>query len=242
MGSCLTSVRPRVAGPAVADHRAAGDHVASDEAGEGGGRIVLDHRKARPARPLADDLDRAGEQQLALVRTAGLGGDRVVLGAQGDTGVSSTSTRPAKRRPLRVDHGTAQLGQQQPSRLVGAQAQLQPQLAGGDAVPVGRHQPRRREPQLERQVAAMQHRARGHRGLPVAPGALDQHHAAAQFATVVMATSGAAKALRPPLRQQPAGARLIIGKPRLEFSQRPTENRPSTVSSCHRSHTTSRDA
>src|SRR3954462_4059008 len=77
----LDVLEPRVAGPAVTDDRAAGRDVAGDEAAERDGRVVADHREPGPPRPLAPDLDRARDQELALVRPAGPG--RLAPGAEG---------------------------------------------------------------------------------------------------------------------------------------------------------------
>src|SRR3954447_8763064 len=149
----VLDVRERgVPGPAVADDGAARDDVAGDERVERGGRVVPDHRQPDPARPLAHGLDRPRDQELALVRSAGLGRDRAVLGAKGEAGLVHLH-QARQRLALGIDHRPAELAEQQPGGLVGAEPELQPQLPGRHPVPVRRDQPRRQEPELERQVA-----------------------------------------------------------------------------------------
>lgn len=132
------------------------------------------------------------------MRAAELGRDRLILAAKGDRGAVDLH-QAGERLALGIDHRSAELLEQQPSRLVAAQPELQPQLPGGDAVLVRRHEPRGQEPELERQVAAVQDRPGGHRGLPVAPRALDQQRAAIQLPALVVPTPGAAEPLRPAL-------------------------------------------
>src|ERR671928_960819 len=91
----LDVLEARVAGPAVADDRAAGRDVAGDEAAECGGRVVADHREPDPTRPLALDLDRAGDRQLALVRPPGP--DRLGPRAKGAAGL--VALPPARPGP-----------------------------------------------------------------------------------------------------------------------------------------------
>ena len=60
-----------------------------------------------------------------------------------------------------------------PAWMVGAEAELLLQLQRRDAVGMGRHQVGRPEPHGQRQLRAVQHGARGHRGLALAGGALE---------------------------------------------------------------------
>src|SRR4051794_20513872 len=214
----VLDVRERgVPGPAVADDGAARDDVAGDEGAERGGRVVLDPRQPDPPRALALDLDRARDQELALVRAARP--DRLVLAAKGDRGLVDLD-QAGERLAFGVDHRPAELAQEQPGGLVAAEPELEPELPGGDAVPVRGHQPRRQEPELERQVAAVQHRAGGHRGLPVAPRALHEQRAPAQLPSLVVPAAGAAEPVGPALLEQPAGAGRVVGELRLERRRR----------------------
>src|SRR3954452_3492771 len=79
-----------VARPAVAHHRAAGRDRGGDEGAERDGRVVVGHRDPGPPRPLALDLDRARDQELAVVRPPGPALGRPVL-------AGARSARPGRR-------------------------------------------------------------------------------------------------------------------------------------------------
>ena len=105
-GRASTSLRPRVAGPAVAHHGAADGDRGGDEGAERDRRVVVDHREPDPARPLAFDLDRAGDEELAVVRPAGA--DRLAPGAKGERGLVHLD-QAGEGLALGVDHRPAQL-------------------------------------------------------------------------------------------------------------------------------------
>ena len=153
------------------------------------------------------------------MRAAELGRDRLILAAKGDRSLVNLH-QAGERLTLGIDHRSAELLEQQPSHLVAAHPELPPQLPGGDAVLMRRHEPPGQEPELERQVAAVQDRPGGHRGLPAASRALDQPRAAIQLPALVVPTPGAAEPLRPALLEQPASAGRVIGKLRRELRQR----------------------
>ena len=115
-------------------------------------------------------LDAGGRQHLALVAAPVPAGGPIVLATQGDRCLVDLH-QAVERGASRGDHRPAQLGSEQPGRLVRSQSQLRLQLQGGDAVGVGGHQIRRPEPDGERQLRGVHHRAGGHRGLPAAGGA-----------------------------------------------------------------------
>src|SRR4051794_7605234 len=213
----LDVLEPGVAGPAVTDDRAAGRDVTGDEAAERDRRVVVDHREPDPARPLALDLDRARDQELAVVRSAGPG--RLVPGAKGQAGLVHLD-QAGQGLPVRVDHCPAQLAEQQPGRLAGAEPELEPQLPGRHPVLVRRHRPGGQEPGAQRQVAAVQRRAGGDRDLTLAGRALERQPLAGQLPGLIMAASRAAEPARPALLEQPAGAGGLVGKPGLELRQR----------------------
>jgi hypothetical protein len=60
-------------------------------------------------------------------------------GAQRHLGLVGLDQR-SKQRPFWIDHGPAQLVEQQPGGLVAAQANLRLSLLGGNAVGMARHQ------------------------------------------------------------------------------------------------------
>src|SRR3954453_6672727 len=222
----LALLEGAVAGPAVTDDRAAAGDVAGDEAAQALGRVVPDHRQPDAPRALAPDLDRAGDQELAVVRPPGPG--RRVPGAERQAGLVDLH-QAAQRRAVGGDHRRPQLPQQQPGRLVAAQAQLQPQLPGRHPVPVRRHQPGGGEPDLQRQVAAVRDRARRHRGLAPAGPALQGQDLAPEPPEAVVAALRAGEARSPAALQQPLGAGRLVREPALELRQRPGKIRHGAI-------------
>src|SRR5689334_10523630 len=215
-----------VARPAVAHHRAAVRDVAGDECAQALGRVVADHRQPGPPRALALDLDRARDQELAVVRPPGPG--RLAVGAKGQAGLVHLD-QAGQRLPVRVDHRRPQLPRQQPGRLVAAQAQLQPELPGRHPVLVRRHQPGGGEPDPQRQVAAVHHRASGHRGLAPAGPALQGQDLAPEPPEAVVAAARAGEAPAPAVLQQPLGAGRLVREPALELRQRPGKTRHGAI-------------
>ena len=222
----LDLLEPRVAGPAVAHHRAAGGDRRRRRRRRGRGRVVADHREPGPPRALALDLDRPRDQQLAVVRPPGPG--RLAPAAEGQAGLVHLD-QAGQRLPVRVDHRRPQLPQQQPGRLVGAEPELQPQLPGRHPVPVRRHQPGGGEPDLQRQVAAVHHRARRHRGLAPAGPALQGQDLAPEPPEAVVAAPRAGEAPAPAVLQQPLGAGRLVREPALELRQRPGKIRHGAI-------------
>jgi len=76
------------------------------------------------------------------------------------------------------------------------------------------------EPDGERELGAVQDRARLHRGLSSATAALEDPGFRAQGPGVVVAAGGAAKPIGPAQFGQPGGAGGFVGKVALEFDQR----------------------
>src|SRR3954447_25158175 len=213
----LDVLEARVAGPAVAHHRAALGHVAGDEGAERDGRVVADHREPGSSRPLAPDLDRTGDEQLALVRAPRPG--RLAPARKGQAGLVDLD-QAGQGLALRVDHRPPQLAEQQPGRLVAAQLELPPQLAGRHPVLVRRREPGRQEPGAQGQMAAVQRRAGGDRDLALARRALQGHPRPRQLPCLGVAAGLAAEPVGPPLLEQPAGAGRLVGEPGLELRQR----------------------
>ena len=93
--------------------------------------------------------DRAGNNDLA-----GLSGiEEAVIGSEGNLGLIDLD-HPFQKRAIRIDHRAAQLLRQKPCRLVG-HAKLGCKLQRRHAVGMRRHQMRRPEPYLQRQLRAM---------------------------------------------------------------------------------------
>src|SRR5210317_713790 len=165
------------------------------------------------SRPKAN---RAGNEHLALRTAALTARGRVVLLAQGDLGLVDFDD-VLEKASLGIDHGSAELRQEQPGALVAAQAQLGLQLQGGDPVGVAGHDMDRREPGFQRQMATMHELACGHGRLPPAGCALPGERLGLQQPSFRAATARADKAVRPPAMCQIVGAGCIIRKSRLEL-------------------------
>src|SRR5438105_14378928 len=98
-------------------------------------------------------------------------GDRIVFAAACDFGfidLDQASQEAATRR----EHAAAQLGADQPRRLVRAERELALQLQRRDAAGVGGHQISGPEPGGQRQLGVMHDGSGGDRGLATAAGAL----------------------------------------------------------------------
>ena len=122
-------------------------------------------------RTLAEDLHGAGDQQLAIVAAALAAGGRVLRGAVTDRALVDLD-QARQGVALGRHHGPAQLGAEQPGRLIRAEPELLLQLQGRDAVGMGGHQIGRPEPGGERQLGAVQDGAGLDRGLAPATPAL----------------------------------------------------------------------
>ena len=139
-----------VAGPPVCDDAGAGCGDGGDEGLERGGGEVGDRRETDATRlALGRELHRAGNEHLALGAAALPASGRIVLTAQGDLGLVDLDDALEKASPG-IDHGAAELRQEQPGALVAAQAQLGLQLQGGDPVGVAGDDVDGREPGLQR--------------------------------------------------------------------------------------------
>lgn len=124
--------------------------------------------------------------------------------------------RVAVRNTHRIDHGAAELVQQQPCRLVAAQAELGLELQRRHAVRVTGHDVCREKPRPKRQVAGMHHRAGHHRGLVSAAGTFPSGPPALQRPAFAGAARGAHEALRPTPFRKISRAPVLIGEARVE--------------------------
>jgi len=95
-------------------------------------------RRTRPAP--AFDLDGTGDHQLTLVAAPVTTGDGVLLGPMIDCGFVDLH-QAGQGLAFGIGHGAAELGSEQPGRLVGAEAELPPKLKGRDAIGMGGHSP-----------------------------------------------------------------------------------------------------
>src|SRR5207248_9742601 len=102
-----------------------------------------------------------------------------------------------------------------------AESELVLQLQRRDPVGVRRHQERRPEPNGQRQLAGMDDRARGHRGLPTAVGALVGEGFGLQQPSPPPATTRTDKPFWPTPLEKVLRTCVFRRKAPLEFDQRP---------------------
>ena len=185
---------------------------------QAGGGEVLDCGQTDAAGSGADDLDGAGEEQLSVMTAPLTAANGAVLGPVMDCGFVDFH-QSEQRVAIRIDHGVAELGAQQPGRLVGAQAELFPQLKGRDAIGMGGHQIGGPQPDAQAQLAAVHDGPGRHRGLPAAPLALVRPGLGVQHPGLVMTTAGAAEPIRPAQGGEVGRARGRVGKASLKGDQ-----------------------
>ena len=130
-----------ISGPTIRLGGGAGGDIGGEEGVEAGGRVIRDLAQADAAGTKAAvlDLDGADNQHFALMAAPAAARDRIVFAAARDFGfinLDQTGQRAAARR----EHAAAQLGADQPRRLVGAESELALQLQSRDAIGVGGHQ------------------------------------------------------------------------------------------------------
>jgi hypothetical protein len=106
--------------------------------------------------------------------------------------------------------------EQESRRLVAHMPELRLQLQRRDAVRVRGDDVGRQEPGLQREVAAVHHRARRDRGLTSAVGTLPGGPAALQRSPVAAPARGTCEAIRPSPPRQVLRARVIVREPGLE--------------------------
>src|SRR5712671_726061 len=209
----------QVARQTVADHSRVRRHHALNKAADVlAGAVPQRLQPHPPWVTVRGEFYRANDQQLADIRDA-ITLDRVVLRAQRHFGLVRLH-HGLQQAAVRRYHRPAQLVQQQPSRLVAADAELRLRLLGGNAVRMARQLVDRLEPRPQRQLAPMHDRTGRHRRLPVAAGTLPGEWLGLKLPALADAASGADKTIRPPLRGEVAGARRPVWKPSVELRPR----------------------
>ncbi len=162
-----------ISGPTIGLGGGTGAEVGGEEGVEAGGRVIghLAEADATGAEPAVFDLDGADDQHFALMAAPATARDRVVFAAGCDFGfiyLDEAGERTATRR----EHAAAQLGADQPRRLVGAESELALQLQSRNAIGVGCHQISGPKPGGQRQLGVMHDGSGSDRGLATAAGAL----------------------------------------------------------------------
>src|SRR4051794_30373872 len=162
-----------ISGPTIRLGGGTGGDVGGKEGVQAGGRVISDlaEADAAGAKPAVLDLDGADDQHFALMAAPATARDRIVFGAAGDFGFINLD-EAGQQAATRRAHAAAQLGADQPRRLVGAESELALQLQSRDAVGVGSHQISGPEPGGQRQLGVMHDGSGGDRGLATAAGAL----------------------------------------------------------------------
>jgi hypothetical protein len=141
-----------------------------------------------------------------------------ILAAAGDLGFIDLD-QAGERRAAARHHAAAQLGADQPGRLVGAEGELALQLQGRDAVGMGSHQIGRPEPGGQRQLGVVHDGAGGNRGLSATAGAFPGPRLGVQFPGLALGAAGAHKALGPARCEQVSDTGRLIRQALLELDQ-----------------------
>jgi len=206
--------------PAIGLGGGTGAEIDGKEGVEAGGRVIGDlaEADATGAEAAVFDLDGADDQHFALMAAPAPARDRVVFVAARDLGLIHLDEAGQGAATWR-EHAAAQLGADQPGRLIGAKSELALQLQSRDAVGVGGHQISRPEPGGQRQLGVMHDGSRSDRGLAAAAGALigpDLGFQPPGFATAADRTD---KPVRPARRDQILSAGGLIAEALLELDQ-----------------------
>ncbi len=191
-----------------------------DEVLQGLCRVVRDRLQPdTPGPSIRQAFNGTSNENLALVVAPLATGRRVGLGAIDDQGLVDLD-HALERLPVRIDHAAAELMEEEPSALVGADPELAHELQGGNAVGARRNQVRREEPRPQRQVRTVRDRAGRHRGLPAAAGALPVTGLALELPAMPMTVGWADEPFRPAFLSKPVGAGRIVREIGRELLQR----------------------
>ena len=221
MGIVIDAGRAGISRPSVGLGGGARGEIGFEESMQAGGRVIghLGEPNAAGAGAAILDLDRAGDEDFALMAASATAGERVVLAAADDFGLVNLD-QASEHAAVGRHHAAAQLCRHQPSRFVRAQSKLALQLQCRNAVGMGRHQIGRPEPRGQRQLGVVHDRAGGHRGLLAAAGAFPSPCLGLQLPRFVPAASRADKALRPARRDKVSDAGRLIREAALKLDQR----------------------
>ena len=196
-----------VAGPAVGRHGRRPGDVLAEEALQALGRDVVHHGQAKPAQTAPLGLAAAGLDGTGDPGLAGSAAPRRARPRAADVGLVGLDPR-GQRRPLRADHGAADLVQPAPGGLVAAEAHLALELHRRDAALARGHQVDRQEPLREAGLGLLEDGAGENRVLLAAGRALlDQALLVAPG--LVMPAARAAKT-RGPTRPHQIGPALRV--------------------------------
>jgi hypothetical protein len=209
-----------IPGPAVGFGGGAGGEIGGKKGVEAGGRVIGDLAEADTAgaRPAVLDLDGADDEHFAPMAAPAAARDRIVSAAARDFGFINLD-EAGQRAAARGEHAAAQLGADQPRRLVGAESELTLQLQSRDAIGVGGHQISGPEPGCQRQLGVVHDGAGSDRGLPTAAGALIGPGLGFQPPGFATLAAWAHKPVRPARRGKILSAGGLIAEALLELDQ-----------------------
>jgi len=209
-----------VAGPAVGLGSGGGRQVGGEKGMQAGRRIIghLAQTDAAGAGTAVLHFNRTDNQHFASVAAAATARDRIVFAAADDFGFVDFD-EAGEQASAGGQHAAAQLGADQPSRLVGAEGELTLQLQGRDAVGVGGHQISGPEPDRQRQLGVMHDGPGGDRGLAAAAGTLIGPGLGFEPPSFVAAAAGASEAVGPARGGKILGASSLITEALLELDQ-----------------------
>ena len=216
---CL--LQPREALQTVSIDRGARSDIVLDEGAQRSRLKVWDHRHTQPPRRFAaffnGHQDQGGSASLELTTTA-----QTCLGAANPSLIDlHLSTQWLARR---VDHGSAQLVEHHPCRLISAQFQLALEQKRGNPTFIGRHQVRGPKPQRQGDSRVVENRPRDQRNLMPTCGALPEslsHHGI----RALLPAARTREAIRPTTGSQIFLAGLFAGELPLKFAQTPGKRR-----------------
>ena len=162
-----------ISGPTIGLGDGPRAEIDGEEGVEAGGRVIGDlaEADATGAEAAVFDLDCADDQHFALMAAPAAAGDWIIFAAASDLGFVNLDEAGQGATTGR-QHAAAQLGADQPRRLVRAEGELALQLQSRDPIGVGSHQISRPEPGGQRQLEVMHDGSGGDRGLATAAGAL----------------------------------------------------------------------
>ena len=201
VGIVLVDGDAGISGPSIGLGGAGRGDVTGDEGVETAGTVVGESGQAQSARLVAvAHLDATDHEQLAVMASPGAAAGGVVLGPERQGGFVDLD-QPRQRIAVWIDHRPAQFGGQHPGRAIGPESELLLQLKGGDAVRMGRHQIGRPEPDRQIELAAVEDRPRGHRGLAMAAGAFEGVRLGSKRPAMIVSATRALEALGPAHRE-----------------------------------------
>ena len=135
LGIAVDAESTAIAKPFARPHGSARREVGGEEGMQARRRVVRHRAQANAAEPEVLHLDGAEDQHLAVAAPSVAGHGSVLAVARDFGFVDLDDGR--ERGPVGRDHAVAELGAQQPGRLVGAEAELMLELQGRDAVGLG---------------------------------------------------------------------------------------------------------